>query len=150
MKPIDVKKMRNMVGLTAAQAAALVGLADVHAWQRYEFEGEHARAIPAPTERLFKLSVFGLPKILEAISVAAVLHKGQKRKGPRKDPYIVHPLAVARHLVILGLVTDPDVIAAAILHDVLEDGDVDAGSLAAAFGSRIAKLVQEVTQTAQG
>ena len=55
---------------------------------------------------------------LVALSVASQLHEKQKRKGGA--PYIIHPLEVASYLINLGI--DDDItIAAAILHDVVED-----------------------------
>lgn len=55
---------------------------------------------------------------LAALSFARVVHKDQLRKSG--EPYIIHPLTVATHAVALGLKEDA-VVAAAILHDVMED-----------------------------
>jgi len=55
---------------------------------------------------------------LEALSFARIAHKEQRRKSG--EPYIVHPLTVASHAVALGIKED-EVVAAAILHDVVED-----------------------------
>lgn len=67
---------------------------------------------------------------------------GQVRKYTN-DPYITHPAAVA-HLV--GLVTDdPHMIAAAWLHDTLEDTDVTYSDLVRDFGPDVADLVRQVT-----
>jgi len=58
---------------------------------------------------------------LIALSVASQLHENQKRKGGA--PYIIHPLEVASYLINLGI--DDDItIAAAILHDVVEDCNI--------------------------
>lgn len=58
---------------------------------------------------------------LIALSVASQLHENQKRKGGA--PYIIHPLEVASYLINLGIDEDCT-IAAAILHDVVEDCDI--------------------------
>lgn len=55
---------------------------------------------------------------VEALSFARKAHGGQLRKSG--EPYIIHPLTVACHAVALGIHEDP-VVAAAILHDVVED-----------------------------
>lgn len=65
---------------------------------------------------------------LEAVSLlircadfAAKKHKDQRRKDPEKTPYINHPLGVAKILIDEGGVYDPATLAAAILHDTVED-----------------------------
>jgi GTP pyrophosphokinase len=55
---------------------------------------------------------------LIALSIAIQKHSGQYRKGG--DPYIIHPLTVASNLIYLGF-DDDIIIAAALLHDVVED-----------------------------
>ncbi|MBK8975785.1 MAG: bifunctional (p)ppGpp synthetase/guanosine-3',5'-bis(diphosphate) 3'-pyrophosphohydrolase [Planctomycetes bacterium] len=82
--------------------------------------------------------------LCEAAAFAADRHRRQSRKGSVL-PYIVHPLDVARLLHEVGGVDDPDVLAAAILHDTIEDTGTTAAELAAAFNARIAGLVAEVT-----
>lgn len=63
---------------------------------------------------------------LAALSFARVAHKDQRRKSG--EPYIVHPLTVASHAAALGVKEDA-VIAAAILHDVVEDCGIGTESL---------------------
>lgn len=63
---------------------------------------------------------------LEALSFARVAHKDQVRKSG--EPYIIHPLTVASHAAALGVKED-EVVAAAILHDVVEDCGVKVDSL---------------------
>ena len=87
----------------------------------------------------------GLQKILEAASFAAERHKDQKRKGSDGEPYINHPLEVAKMLVSTGEVIDPDVIAAALLHDTVEDTDVSLDEIAEHFGVTVAGYVRELT-----
>jgi (p)ppGpp synthase/HD superfamily hydrolase len=59
--------------------------------------------------------------ILKAIAFAACKHRNQKRKGADALPYINHPIAVADVLWHEGGVRDPVIIAAALLHDTIED-----------------------------
>ncbi|HUY61306.1 MAG TPA: bifunctional (p)ppGpp synthetase/guanosine-3',5'-bis(diphosphate) 3'-pyrophosphohydrolase [Candidatus Dormibacteraeota bacterium] len=74
--------------------------------------------------------------------LAAQAHEGQTRLSG--EPYIVHPVAVAAILADLHL--DQDALAAALLHDVVEDTAVSAAEIAAAFGPTVEKLVQGVTK----
>jgi GTP diphosphokinase / guanosine-3',5'-bis(diphosphate) 3'-diphosphatase len=59
--------------------------------------------------------------ILSALEFSAIRHRKQLRKGEEKTPYINHPIQVAKILAIEGNETDAALIAAAILHDVIED-----------------------------
>jgi (p)ppGpp synthase/HD superfamily hydrolase len=81
--------------------------------------------------------------VLAAAAFAAEAHRLQIRKGRDRLPYINHPLNVAE-LVAEGT-ADPEVLAAAILHDVLEDTDATAEDLATRFGPRVLGLVEELT-----
>jgi len=79
----------------------------------------------------------------EAIIFAAQAHSGQVRKGSN-TPYILHPMEVA---AIVGSMTDdPEIIAAAVLHDTLEDAHISLDEIAAQFGERVAKLVNSETE----
>jgi len=69
-------------------------------------------------------------------------HEGQLRKSGA--PYITHPVAVAEILADLGL--DPNTIAAALLHDTVEDTPYSAELLRKEFGEEIANLVDGVTK----
>ncbi|HEV7677357.1 MAG TPA: bifunctional (p)ppGpp synthetase/guanosine-3',5'-bis(diphosphate) 3'-pyrophosphohydrolase [Candidatus Dormibacteraeota bacterium] len=69
-------------------------------------------------------------------------HEGQFRLSG--EPYIEHPLAVATVLAELRL--DVDTLAAAILHDTVEDTEVTLEDLGAEFGPTVAKLVEGVTK----
>jgi (p)ppGpp synthase/HD superfamily hydrolase len=80
--------------------------------------------------------------ILHAVRVATVAHHGQMRKYTG-DPYIVHPLSVAQ--MVAHRTMDPHVIAAAVLHDVIEDTSVTYHHLLSLFGERVAELVNELT-----
>lgn len=83
-------------------------------------------------------------RVLEAARFAARHHAGQHRKGASAEPYVVHPLEVAQILAEAGE-GDPDVLVAAVLHDLIEDTAVSAADLAVQFGHRVADLVREVS-----
>lgn len=78
-----------------------------------------------------------------AYTFAKESHSGQKRKYTN-EPYIVHPIAVA-HLVS-SVTDDCDMIAAAFLHDVVEDTHITIESINNEFGWRCAQFVQELTE----
>jgi guanosine-3',5'-bis(diphosphate) 3'-pyrophosphohydrolase len=77
-----------------------------------------------------------------AFDAAETAHQGQLRKSG--DPYITHPVAVAEILVEFGL--DPATIAAALLHDTVEDTNYSSEKLRADFGDEVASLVEGVTK----
>lgn len=81
--------------------------------------------------------------IKKAAEFAAMAHKGTMRKGSQ-IPYIYHPMEVA--VIVAQLTSDPEVIAAAYLHDVLEDTQTTPEELEAVFGRRILELVQTETE----
>jgi len=83
--------------------------------------------------------------IIQAAHFAADKHRDQRRKGIRNTPYINHPLEVADRLRRIGGVDDPAVLAAAILHDTIEDTNTTRAELARIFGNDIAALVAELT-----
>ena len=80
-----------------------------------------------------------------AYAVAAHAHRDQTRASG--EPYVQHCLAVAKILADLGL--EPPAIAAGLLHDVLEDTDVDAQQMRREFGDEITQLVDGVTKLSQ-
>jgi GTP diphosphokinase / guanosine-3',5'-bis(diphosphate) 3'-diphosphatase len=83
--------------------------------------------------------------VLAASAFAAHKHRDQRRKGADASPYINHPIAVANVLANEAGITDPAVLAAALLHDTIEDTDTTAEELEAEFGPEIAAIVVEVT-----
>ena len=86
-----------------------------------------------------------IPKILIAATFAADKHKQQRRKGSDADPYINHPLEVARILAEVGEVDDNDMIIAGLLHDTVEDTETTFEDIERKFGERIAGFVRELT-----
>jgi guanosine-3',5'-bis(diphosphate) 3'-pyrophosphohydrolase len=85
--------------------------------------------------------------LLTAADFAARKHRTQRRKDAAATPFINHPLAVARALAEEGGVDDAEVLAAALLHDTIEDTVTSYLELRGHFGTRIADLVAEVTDT---
>ncbi len=83
-----------------------------------------------------------LTLIERAYAVAERAHRGQTRKSG--DAYITHPLAVATILAELGMT--PSTIAAALLHDTVEDTTYSLEELRRDFGDEIAMLVDGVTK----
>ena len=73
-----------------------------------------------------------------AIEFAAEKHASKKRKGADL-PYIVHPMEVCA--IASTMTEDLEVLAAALLHDVIEDSDATEGDIKERFGERVAKLV---------
>ncbi len=78
----------------------------------------------------------------KAAGFAARAHEGQQRRSG--EPFIEHPFAVAKILAELHL--DEETLAAALLHDVLEDTSADADELKSEFGEEITRLVDGVTK----
>lgn len=83
--------------------------------------------------------------LLRALRFAARSHRDQRRKGADASPYINHPIEVAHILVAVGGVEDSEILAAAILHDTLEDTEAGAEELESLFGRRVRSIVEEVT-----
>ena len=83
--------------------------------------------------------------IKRALYFAAQKHEGQYRKGNR-IPYIVHPVQVA--FGVREYTDDEEIVAAALLHDTLEDcPDVSDNLLKKEFGERVGRIVNEVSLT---
>jgi guanosine-3',5'-bis(diphosphate) 3'-pyrophosphohydrolase len=80
--------------------------------------------------------------ITRAYLAAADAHRGQFRRSG--EPYIQHPLAVARIVADLGL--DDVTVAAALLHDAVEDTGVGIGDVEGDFGADVAAIVDGVTK----
>jgi guanosine-3',5'-bis(diphosphate) 3'-pyrophosphohydrolase len=87
----------------------------------------------------------GIALILKAAEFAARKHRDQRRKDRAASPYINHPISLAEILSRVGRVTSAKVLAAALLHDTLEDTETTRGELRRYFGPSIAEIVEEVT-----
>ncbi|MBA3471627.1 MAG: bifunctional (p)ppGpp synthetase/guanosine-3',5'-bis(diphosphate) 3'-pyrophosphohydrolase [Rubrobacter sp.] len=113
-------------------------------------EEAYPKAVPVPevtiTSLLRKVAAYNPEAdeelIAGAYGTAHAAHKGQVRKSG--EPFVYHPLATADILAELHL--DSTTIAAAILHDVLEDTDLTKEELEARFGEEVADIVDGVTK----
>ena len=83
--------------------------------------------------------------VMEAYEFGAEAHEGQKRKSG--EPYISHPVSVAQELADMHL--DAQAIAAAILHDVVEDTEASLDDIRDKFGDEVALLVDGVSKLDQ-
>jgi len=83
-----------------------------------------------------------IKKIQKAYTLAFYAHEGQLRRDGSK--YITHPVAVSS--ILLDLKMDPDSICAALMHDVLEDCDVNKNNLKKLFGESVAEIVDGVSK----
>jgi guanosine-3',5'-bis(diphosphate) 3'-pyrophosphohydrolase len=93
-----------------------------------------------------ELSAYLKPRDVEHVRVAIefsrAAHQGQMRQSG--DPYVSHPIAVARILAPLHI--DVQAIIAALLHDVVEDTEVTTGQVAEKFGKPVAELVEGLSK----
>ncbi|THB71629.1 MAG: RelA/SpoT family protein [Gammaproteobacteria bacterium] len=114
-------------------------------------EQEEVLLTPEPLfRRLITLTSEYLPVeaeelLLEAFQFSRKHHAGQYRKSG--EEYVTHPLAVA--IILAEMHMDPESIAASILHDIIEDTEINKQQLAAEFGESIAELVDGVTKLTQ-
>src|SRR5438552_14832353 len=97
---------------------------------------ELARAVAAQRDRL------DLDLVSRAYRVSAQAHRGQKRESG--DDYVSHSVAVATILAEQQM--DSTTIAAALLHDVVEDSDVSLDDIRRTFGPEVAELVDGLTK----
>lgn len=82
---------------------------------------------------------------MKAVTFAAWKHRHQIRKDGR-TPYIAHPFRVAMIVRDIFGVADDEVLAAALLHDTIEDTNTDYDEINNAFGERVAVLVAALTK----
>ena len=81
--------------------------------------------------------------VSEAIAFAVKAHDGMRRK--KSDiPFILHPMEAA--VIVSTMTADQNVIAAAALHDVVEDTDITIEEIQDRFGTRVRELVQSETE----
>lgn len=89
-------------------------------------------------------SEYAFDIITKAVSFAAEKHAGAFRKGTDCIPYIVHPLEAAA--IVAAMTNDPDIIAAAALHDVVEDSGVTVEEISERFNANIGRLVEHESE----
>jgi len=85
---------------------------------------------------------FNNSMIEKAKWVAQEAHEGQKRKYTG-EPYYTHVESVANR--VAKIMDDPELIAAALLHDTVEDSDVTVDEIGEIFGLRVAEIVYDLT-----
>lgn len=83
------------------------------------------------------------PVVERALEIAQRAHSEQRRESDCA-PFLEHPVAVAGLLAEAGF--SEEVVAAGLLHDVVEDTDLDPSTLAAALGARVAGLVEAMSE----
>ena len=88
---------------------------------------------------------YDIVRIREAIALAISSHDGQLRRSG--EEYVCHPLHVACILVEIGM--DSDAVIAGLLHDVVEDTDMELSEIARRFGQDVSHLVDGVTKITQ-
>tara|TARA_R110000796_G_scaffold86467_1_gene187064 strand:- start:1805 stop:2320 length:516 start_codon:yes stop_codon:yes gene_type:complete len=84
--------------------------------------------------------------VKKALEFATEAHKGQVRKYTG-EPYIVHPIEVME--LVKQVIDDPEMQAAALLHDVVEDTPVSIKEIKDEFGPRVAALVSDLTDVSK-
>lgn len=83
--------------------------------------------------------------LFDALRFAADKHRDQRRKDHRASPYINHPIEVAGVLATVGRVSDAVTLAAAVLHDTIEDTRTTAEELEERFGREVRIVVEELS-----
>jgi len=81
--------------------------------------------------------------LTRALAFAAKAHCDQRRKGPAQEPYVNHLIEVLEVLAEATGAEDAELLAAALLHDTLEDCGISEAQLRAEFGERIARMVAQ-------
>ena len=80
--------------------------------------------------------------VLKAAAFAAEKHRNQRRKDVEASPYINHPIQLA-YILVQAEIEDPVVLAAALLHDTIEDTNTTHDEIEIVFGHEIANIVEE-------
>ena len=91
-----------------------------------------------------KATEYNFEIITKAVTFAGEKHAGMIRKGSDCIPYIVHPLEAAA--IVATMTNDPDMIAAAALHDVVEDSVVTVEEIYEKFNANVARLVEHESE----
>jgi guanosine-3',5'-bis(diphosphate) 3'-pyrophosphohydrolase len=86
-----------------------------------------------------------LSTLARALAFAAARHRDQRRKDPDASPYINHPIALMDVLVNEGGISETEVLAAALLHDTIEDTETTSEEIEQHFGATVRAIVDEVT-----
>ncbi len=109
------------------------------------YNEEYDDGFKAFFEEVKKNPQYDYKKIEKAYNLAHDAHKNQRRRSG--EPYIMHPVAVAKILFNLGM--DNECIIGALLHDVVEDTEYNIDYIKKEFGDEVALLVDGVTKLGQ-
>merc|ERR1711972_135806 len=102
----------------------------------------YLQGLPAPCSKV--------DRILKAVTFAAAKHKDQKSNEDPTIPFINHPIGVANTLTNIGDINRPEVLQAAILHDIVEYKHATFAELELGFGKEVANIIREVTPIEDG
>ncbi len=91
------------------------------------------------------IDIQDLKLLVRAMEFAARKHSTQRRKDVEASPYINHPIALITVLCVEAGISDVNVLAAAALHDTVEDTETTFAELKDEFGAKIASVVAELT-----
>lgn len=141
--PEDVQRVVTPVFecVSDARELAVLDLSGFDRLIRYEAVPD----IPYLVQQPETLQDPGLRLVFGAMAYAAEQHKAQARKDEAQTPYIIHPVGVARILWEEGCVRDAFTLAAAILHDVIEDTSTTECELRQLFQGHVTGVVSEVS-----
>ena len=87
----------------------------------------------------------GTRLLVDALAFAAYKHRLQRRKDAEASPYINHPIGLAHVLCDEAGITNARILAAAVLHDTIEDTETTYEELRERFGKVVAGVVREVS-----
>ena len=140
----DTKKLAALAEALGGSIDDLLSETDPPSWE--------LRSPTFSPERMYtyvkaKAQAGKLTQTLAALPLMREKHQGQFRKGIANVPYAVHPLTMACHAMAMGLMDD-DVIAAVLLHDVIEDTDAKLEKLP--VGEEVRKAVRLVSKNLSG
>jgi guanosine-3',5'-bis(diphosphate) 3'-pyrophosphohydrolase len=103
--------------------------------------GAHAYRQP-PGVKEFSTMPTHMELVLQAAAFAAEKHRNGRRKDAEASPYINHPIQLA-YILVQADIEDPVVLAAALLHDTIEDTNTTHDEIEIVFGHEIANIVAE-------
>lgn len=110
-----------------------------------EYDMDYDDGFDSFFEKIKASKYYDVDKIEKAYNLAFSAHKNQRRRSG--EPYIMHPVAVAKILFKLGM--DNECIIGALLHDVVEDTEYNLDYIKAEFSDDVALLVDGVTKLGQ-
>ncbi len=110
-----------------------------------EYDMDYDDGFDSFFEEIKSSKYYDVDKIEKAYNLAFSAHKNQRRRSG--EPYIMHPVAVAKILFKLGM--DNECIIGALLHDVVEDTEYNLDYIKTEFSDEVALLVDGVTKLGQ-